>query len=458
VPISQSANGEIGNDLLATILEGFGEAFYAVGSDWRVTIFNRDAADHFGRRAEEVLGQVLWDAFPGALETDLGRLFCQAMTERRLVTSETRSVVTPGRWLEFRLFPLGGGLGVRFRDVTDRKHAEQALRESEARFRHMADSAPAFIWMTDERGRLSFVNMHFGHVFQVGPEEILNGTWRKVIHPDDLSRFVSDFASAFHAREPFGTEVRIVDGGGRQRWLRCESVVRLDDAHRFLGYTGCAVEITTTKEAAQRQALLINELNHRVKNTLATVQSIAASTLRSAVSTESARGAFEERLIALSRAHDLLTRENWEGASVRAIVEQVLHPFGGGARPRLHVRGSDLRVSARQTIALAMALQELATNAVKYGALSNETGEVTFQWCLDDEVLRARWEEAGGPHVRAPNNRGFGTRLLERGLAHDLAGEVKLDFLPCGLVCTIAASVDVQSEQLRLSTELRASS
>jgi two-component sensor histidine kinase len=220
-------------------------------------------------------------------------------------------------------------------------------------------------------------------------------------------------------------------------------VARFDDAGQFLGYTACGIDITDVRVAEEHHRLLINELNHRVKNTLATVQSIASQTLRNAPTTEAARGAFESRILALSRTHDVLTRENWEGAELREIVAQALEPYKAYGERRLHWSGPKVRLSPQTALALAMALQELATNAVKYGALSNAEGTLDVCWSINRQVSPPRphliWEESGGPPVQAPHRRGFGTRLIERSLAQDLNGEARIRFEPTGVVCTVDA-------------------
>ncbi len=198
-------------------------------------------------------------------------------------------------------------------------------------------------------------------------------------------------------------------------------------------------DVTGRRQAEEHQQLLIHELNHRVKNTLSTVQSIAAQTLRNAASPQQARSAIESRLIALSRAHDVLTRQNWEGAELREIAAQALEPYSSRNEDRLHLSGPTVRLPPQTALALAMAFQELATNAVKYGALSNAAGEIRLTWSLDraDErsVLHLHWQELGGPLVAPPSQRGFGTRLIERSLADDLGGEIRVDFAPTGIVC-----------------------
>nr|WP_244630145.1 sensor histidine kinase [Microvirga tunisiensis] len=186
-------------------------------------------------------------------------------------------------------------------------------------------------------------------------------------------------------------------------------------------------------------------MNHRVKNTLATVQSIASQTLRNAPTPQEAKRALEERLLALSRAHDVLTRENWEGADLYEIVAQAVEPYSSRGEDRLHLSGPRIRLSPRMALALAMALQELATNAVKYGALSNATGGIGISWSIDATQdparFHLRWSETGGPPVQAPTRRGFGSRLIERSLGDDLAGEVRIEFAPAGVTCTVDAPI-----------------
>ncbi|NNM73392.1 PAS domain-containing sensor histidine kinase [Enterovirga aerilata] len=347
----------------------------------------------------------------------------------------------PRRWAQFDV-QVAEDVAHRTWDAVVRARAETALRESEARFRHMADSAPALIWMTDERGRVIFANLHFDHVFGRPNSDMHGQGWMDVVEPSRLESFRAVMREAFASRGPFRAEVRVFDRDGKVRWLRCEGVPRRSDSQAFLGYTGCAVDITDVKRAEEHQTLLIHELNHRVKNTLATVQSVATQTLRNAATAEAAREALESRLIALSKAHDVLTRENWDGANLQEIVAQALEPYGEHGAGRLRYRGPEVRLQPRTALAVAMALQELATNAVKYGALSGPEGEIGVEWSVSNAQparLRLSWVERGGPEVRPPARRGFGSRLIERSLAQELEGEVSMEFRPSGLVCTIDA-------------------
>jgi two-component sensor histidine kinase len=216
-------------------------------------------------------------------------------------------------------------------------------------------------------------------------------------------------------------------------WKRSEAAMARDVAER----TWDAVE---RAQAEQRQRLLINELNHRVKNTLATVQAIAFQTLKGDIPLSEARGRFEARLLALSRAHSLLTARNWEGACLRQVVADATE-YLAGEQGRFDVAGEEVLLAPRPALALALAFHELGTNAAKYGALSVEGGTVSIRWKAQRGTLRIEWRERGGPAVKAPERRGFGSRLIERGLTADLGGRAALEFGPEGLVCTIEAGL-----------------
>jgi len=298
---------------LGTILDGIGEGFYAVDRDWRLILFNSEAARHFRCRPEEVLGRVLWEAFPGTRETGLGRLYYKTMASREIVRSETESIVFPGRWMAYRLFPLGDGLGVVFRDTTDRRSAEE------------------------------------------------------------------------------------------------------------------------------QRDLLIKELEHRVKNTLAIVQSIAAQTFRHGGVDPAVQRVFEGRLITLANVHNVLTRQNWDSADLHEVVRSALRLHSAPDRERFTVEGPALRLGPKSAVALSMAVHELTTNAIKYGALSAETGHVDVNWSVADGRFRWSWRERGGPKVAAPKRTGFGSRMIERALAMQLSGTVAIDYAPGGVTCIIDA-------------------
>jgi two-component sensor histidine kinase len=185
------------------------------------------------------------------------------------------------------------------------------------------------------------------------------------------------------------------------------------------------------------QRLLLEELHHRVKNTLAIVIAITSQSLRTAESLEHGRQAIESRLTALSRTHDLLLQANWTGARLTNVVRAAIEPYDTLGAGRFVIQGANIEVGSGAVLPLAMALNELCTNAVKYGALSNAKGRVEITSALDEGAQRFKltWAEKGGPAVREPTRRNFGTRLIEHGLARQLQGDARLRFEPAGVVC-----------------------
>src|SRR5215211_2808296 len=219
--------------------------------------------------------------------------------------------------------------------------------------------------------------------------------------------------------------------------IAAQAAIAIDNARLFRALQG---ELAERRRIEEQQRLLLAELNHRVKNTLAIVQSIATQTLRHADSAEAFRAGFEARIMALAEAHNLLTDSNWGGASLKDIVERVLIPYSQADRRRYELPAHDLQVGPKAAVSLVMAFHELATNAAKYGALSNGAGSLRVDWKVSNDAepprLFVKWEETGGPPVKAPTRQGFGSRLI-RGLAQETAGEVRLDYEPSGLVCTV---------------------
>lgn len=203
------------------------------------------------------------------------------------------------------------------------------------------------------------------------------------------------------------------------------------------------------RETAHRhQQLLINELNHRVKNTLAIVQSLAYQTLRGADVPSEVREAFTGRLVALAEAHDLLNTEKWEGASLQDVLHQAIRAQFPDTNDRVRLHGSPLKLDPKQAFAIAMATHELTTNAIKYGALSVADGYLDIAWqvypAANEPWMELTWKEVGGPPVTPPERMGFGSRLIQRGLAAELDGEASLRFEKTGLECTVRAPLRLE--------------
>jgi two-component sensor histidine kinase len=214
-----------------------------------------------------------------------------------------------------------------------------------------------------------------------------------------------------------------------------------DGSGALVGAVNMLVDISERKQAEARQRLLIEELNHRVKNTLATVQSLASQTTREAQSLDDYCLRLEGRLFALSKAHDQLSRRNWEHADLMEIVTAGFAPYQEDQDARITISGDPIRLNPKAALTFAMICHELTTNAAKYGALSQPSGRLDIAWKrrLDENrpMLGFRWQESGGPPVAVPARRGFGTLLVERGVQIELGGSATLRFEPAGVCCEI---------------------
>jgi two-component sensor histidine kinase len=214
------------------------------------------------------------------------------------------------------------------------------------------------------------------------------------------------------------------------------------DAEALLAQAG--IDAREREAADKLQKLILEELHHRIKNTLATVSAIASQSLRTATSVELGRQAIEGRLIALGRAHDLLLQARWTSADLAHIVRGATEPYESRDTARFSISGPEIKIVSSSVIALAMTFNELCTNATKFGALSVPAGRIAIGWTIDDVRLRLTWSEKNGPPVHPPARRSFGTRMIET-LGKQLDGEARLAYEPSGFVYTL----DVPLSSLR---------
>jgi PAS domain S-box-containing protein len=296
--------------------------------------------------------------------------------------------------------------------------------------------------MSDRNGGCLYLNRRLRE-FWGAPEDTVGFDWQAMIVPEDQPAQEAIFRRAMERREPFATEGRYFRADGEIRILQSRGVPRIEPDGRYVGMVGVLVDVTEARRAETHQQLLINELNHRVKNTLATVQSVVRQTVRGNASGTEVRETLTSRLLALSAAHDVLTRENWESAGLREVVDQAIRHYEPAGEPRVIVSGAPVRLPPKVALAMSMALHELATNAVKHGSLSCEGGEVVIGWFAgpggDRPDLILEWHERGGPPATPPKTTGFGSRLLRQGLAIELGWPAELNYAPEGLTATLKA-------------------
>jgi two-component sensor histidine kinase len=239
-----------------------------------------------------------------------------------------------------------------------------------------------------------------------------------------------DLAAASLASDPASPQELLAAENVSLRLLLTQAKL---SAENLLEQAG--IDAKERQAADKLQKLILEELHHRIKNTLATVGAIASQSLRHAPSTQHAQHVIEGRLLALGRAHDLLLQVRWTGADLRKIVIGATEPFDNADRPRFLIDGPDVEIASGAVVAIAMTLNELCTNTTKFGALSVPDGHVDVSWTVDAAPARLRftWKEQDGPPVTAPTRQSFGTRLIET-LGRQLKGDVKLSYAPDGFV------------------------
>ena len=319
----------------------------------------------------------------------------------------------------------------------------ERVRASEHRFHQLLQALPTAIYTTDAEGRIDFYNE--AAVEFAGRRPALGDQWCvtwRLLNPDGspLPHDACPMAIALKEGRPVrGAEAIAERPDGTRRWFAPYPTPLRDPSGKMLGAINMLVDITERKEAEQRQKLLLDELNHRVKNTLASVQSIVLQAARSARDVPALRDAIDGRIRAMSRAHDQLSRRSWVDAELHELLHACITPFL--SRGNVALDGAPTIVPPRVGLMLCLGIHELATNAAKYGALSTPTGQVDLGWCVepsaDGRVLHLHWLERGGPAVAPPAHRGFGMRLLERGIQQELHGSIAIDFPPSGVACEI---------------------
>jgi len=435
---------------LREVLEALPTAIYATDAEGRITFYNQAAVEMSGRRPE--LGTDKWCVTWKLYRSDGSPLphdqcpMAIALKEKRPIRGVEAIAERPdGTRVPFVPYPtplfdeagtLVGAVNMLL-DITDRRKAEDYAQRLAAIVEFSDDA----IVSKNTLGVIQTWNKGAEHLFGYEAHEVIGRPVNILLPParQDEEPGILDRIRRGERIDHYETVRMRKDGSLLDISLTVSPLKNAEG--KIVGASKIARDITERRRQEERRQLLVNELNHRVKNTLATVQSIAAQTFRGDHGASLQQ--FESRLVALSRAHDALTRESWEGAELQELVEGTIAPICAEPAERFEITGPPLLLRPKVALSLSMALHELCTNAAKYGALVNGAGRIKITWQVTssnpEPRLHLRWEETGGPRVETPSRRGFGTRLIERALARELGAQVKLLFPPSGVICEIEA-------------------
>ena len=329
-------------------------------------------------------------------------------------------------------------------DVTDRHRIEEALQQRERHLSVILNEVPAGIVQTDTEGHYVLINDWFCRFVGRPRQDIIGRRFSDLIHPDDVPESERMRSRARETGEPYTV---------RRRYLRLDGSTAHAQAHVTLlsergqsrSVLAVITDLTERLESEERQKLLLNELNHRVKNTLASVQSLAVMSMRHADSMQSFTDAFLSRIHALSTTHDLLTESEWRSASLRDVIKVELQPYDTIEGGRIKVSGPPVALTPSQVINFGLLFHELATNAAKHGSLSSPSGRIEVNWTIENreggQRLTVNWHEEGGPTVSPPTKPGFGSHLIERTIRQGLGGAMEVSYEAAGFRCAIRSSL-----------------
>lgn len=434
------------------ILRGPQHVFELVNPACSRLIGHRDVV---GRPIAEALPEAARDGFVAVLDRVYrdGRAHVESAV--RFAGRDASGAPVEDRYLDFAYQPVTdadgrvGGVFVEGYDVTQRAVAETKVRESETRFRALVTATSEMVYrMSPDWTEMRHLD---GRDF-LSDAEIPSVAWHDVyLFPEDQPLVLAAIRRAIESKSVFQLEHRVRRVDGTTGWVITRAIPLVDKDGNITEWFGTANDVTDRHKVEQHLRLVVNELNHRVKNNLAMMQAIAAQTFRRVDDLPRAQASFNARIQALAQANDLLTGERWAAVSLQGVIEQALR-LQCQESDRCAIAGPPVDLSPKTALSLSMAMHELATNAIKYGAWSVAEGKVSVTWSLytggdGTQRIRLEWRESGGPPVTPPRTRGFGSRLIERGLAPEMGGSADMRFLPEGFVCVVDAPLSVYGDK-----------
>lgn len=446
-----------GSDVLALV----GDGVVSTDENGRVLLFNRAAEEIFGYKADEVLGEAVEMLIPERFRHGHAgdvQEFAAGTEATRRIMGHRREVL--GRRKNSEEFPVEATVSRRtlngrtvltvvVRDISERNRFEQelearnrALAASENQLRLALKGGRMGTWQWNLRTDELDGDAPMRQLWCLPGRGTLNvGTAFERIHPEDLPDLKAALDQAIGRGGEYKCEFRIVDPKGSTRWLAGQGAVLRSPAGEAETMLGVTFDVTERREIEEQRRLLSAELNHRMKNMMALVQSVVALTSRNASSVESYKRSLQGRLGAIAETQSLLMESNWSSLTLIEQLLSELGPYRNAEGTNVALDGPTIAFDPKAGLSVGLVFHELATNAAKYGALSVPTGRVEVKWRIEDgeggHRLVLKWREVGGPTVSPPTRRGFGSTLIERTLSQSLGGAVEMDYRREGVVCRI---------------------
>jgi len=426
-------------DFYEALVESSDDAIVAKDTDGIVISWNPAAEKLFGWSAVEMVGQSIRRLLPEDRQHEEDEILTRVRNGDKVGQFFTKRLHKDGHLLDISVAvsPVrdarGNIVGASkiARDVGQYVRSQERLRESEERFRMLAENMSQFAWMADAGGRIFWYNQRWTEFTGLSVEDMGDGGRYKVLHPDHADRVYADFRAAIEAGRDYEDIFALRGKSGEYRWFLARATPIRDGAGRITRWFGTNTDITEQREQAEQIRLLLMEVNHRSKNMLSTIQSLAR---RSAPDEEGFLARFEDRVRSLAINQDILVAREWREVPAEELVRRQL-AFIDDAPGEIVIDGPEMALAPRTAEVIGMALHELATNSLKYGALAAGGGQVHIGWDRRDDGsgLAFWWRESGGPPVSEPADTGFGTTLIRDVPRHNLDAEVDLRYDRDGL-------------------------
>lgn len=437
-------------DFYAALVESNDDAIVAKDTEGTVVAWNPAAERLFGYRSREMVGESIRRLLPADRQEEEDRIIERIRRGERVEPFFTRRRRKDGNEIDVlvSVSPVRDGNGTIVgaskiaRDAGPMLESQRRLRESEERFRMLAENMNQLAWIAHADGEVFWYNQRWYDFTGTTFDDMQGWGWRKVQHPDHLEQVEQRWRESLAAGEDWEDTFPLRGSEGEYRWFLSRATPIRNETGEIVSWFGTNTDITEQREQQDQIRLLLMEVNHRSKNMLSTVQALARRSIGSNDAGFIAR--FEQRLRSLAVNQDILVRRAWREVPIHELIGAQL-AFLPGKQAAVSLEGPDCALVPRAAEVIGMALHELATNSLKYGALSVEQGHIAITWERSDadDTFTLRWTEHDGPRVVEPEQSGFGTRLIRDLPRHNLAAEVALDFPPEGVCWSLTCSGEV---------------